>query len=315
MKKIKVLVTGGAGFIGSHVVDRLVERDIETHVLVSGFRSGKHPNIIHEEATVVKGDLRDSSDMGRATRNMDYVFHLGSVLSHYCEEFPQLTIETNVTGTWNLKKACFQNNVKRIVFASSYFVYGEPEPAPFPLTHVATPEGTRTQPKGLYGTTKLAAEKVLQMPHPFTVPYTILRLFNVYGPRQYPDSRYTSVVSTWILKALKKTPLEIHDDGTQQLDFIYVKDIAEAFVECMNQKKNEVFNVGSGTATSMNTLADLINRLTDNPAKSYYNPKHPAYFPYMRADTSKIQKKTNWKPKTSLENGLKETIEFYRGMI
>jgi UDP-glucose 4-epimerase len=312
---MRALVTGGAGFIGSYVVDKLLENNIQPYVLVSGYRSTKHPNIINKEAIVLEGDLRDSSDMRRVTRTMDYVFHLGGVLSHYCEEFPQITIETNVTGTWNLKKACFQNNVKRIVFASSSFVYGELKPPPPPIEHARIPEEAHTQPKGLYGVTKLAAEKILQTTHPFTVPYTILRLFNVYGPRQYPDPRYTSVMSTWILKALKKHPLEIHDDGMQQLDFVYVKDVAEAFAECANQTENEVFNVGSGTVISMNDLADSINLLTNNPTKPYYNKDHPAYFPYMKAAISKIQKKTNWKPKTSLEDGLKETIEFYRSII
>jgi len=312
--KPKVLVTGGAGFIGSHVVDKLIKKGYETYVLVSGYRSNKHPNIIHEEANVVKGDLRDSSDMRRATRNMYQVLHLGGVLSHYCEDFPEQTIDINVKGTWNLKKACFHNNVNRIMFASSCFVYGEQDPISIKHEHLIE-EIDSTDPKGLYGATKLAAEKILQTTHPFSVPYTILRLFNVYGPRQYVDPRYTSVISTWIIRALKKMPLEIHGDGTQKLDFVYVKDVVEAFVKCMDQTENTIFNVGSEIAISMNDLANLINRLTYNPAKSYHNQEHPAYLPYMRAYIDNFTESTGWTPQTSLEDGLKETIEFYRSMI
>jgi len=308
---LKALVTGGAGFIGSHVVDRLIEENIETYVLVSGTRSTDHQDIINKEANIVKGNLLDCPSLLRATHDVDYVFHLAGLLSHYCEKYPQYTILTNVTGTWNLKQACAKNKVKRIIFASSCFVYGNVEKLQGGIS-----EGHPTNPKGLYGATKLAAEKVLQAVHPVHVPYTILRLFNVYGPRQYPDRYYTSVMSTWIMRALKKLPLEIHGDGTQQLDFVYVEDVADAFITSVNvATENRVFNVGSGTATSMNTLAALINKYTLNPEAPYYNPSHAPYFRYMCADIDAILSRTCWYPKTTLKDGIKQTIEFYRRMI
>lgn len=311
----KILVTGGAGFIGSHLVDKLVAQNAETYVLVSGFRSNVHPKMLNKEAVIIRGDLRNDLEVKKATKNMDYVFHLGGVLSHYVDAYPQLAIETNILGTWNLKKACFHNNVGRIFFASSAFIYGE-QGAIFEWGQLL--ESCRPRPKGLYGATKLAAENVLKIVHPFSVPYTILRLFNVYGPRQYPDPKYTSVVSTWILKALKKEPLEIHGDGSQKLDFIYVEDVAEAFIRCLNfyeNTENQTYNVGSENAISMERLAAMTNRLTGNPMGAYYNAKHPAYLPYMRACTLKLRNQTNWQPETSLEDGLKKTIEFYRSLI
>lgn len=304
---MKALVTGGAGFVGSHVVDELISHGLETYVLVSGFRSNKHPNLVHEDAHVMKGDLTLYSNMKTVTEGMDYVCHLGGVLSHYCDVHPDTTIKTNIQGTWNLKRACWENGVERIVFASTSFVYGDVQ-GNYPI-----PECTPPCPKELYGVTKLAAEKILQATYPEKVPYTILRLFNIYGPRQYPSEGYSSVIPTWMLKALRKESLEIHDDGTQSLDFIYVKDVAKAFEKCLAHPKaeNRVFNVGSGESTSMNQLARLINKITDNPTHIHYNRMHPAYLKHIQADITRISEMVDWTPLTSLEQGLEETKMFW----
>ena len=303
---MKCLVTGGGGFIGSHVVDHLVNNGFETYVLVSGFRSGKHPNIINKDAHIVRGNLLHFSDMKIVTEGMDYVLHLAAVLSHFFESDPHLTIKTNINGTWNLKRACWENGVERIVFASSSFVYGEPQWHPIREDHPLNP-------KELYGVTKLAGEKILQCVYPEKVPYTILRLFNVYGPRQYPSDHYSSVMTALMPKAIRKESLQIHDDGTQKLDFVFVQDVARAFVQTMvsADSENEVFNVGSGKATSMNSLARMVNKIAENPTHSHYNREHPAYLRHVQADISKIREKAEWKPLIGLENGLKRTLEFF----
>lgn len=303
---MKVLCTGGNGFVGSHVVDRLVQANIETNVLVSGFRSKNHPSAVNREANVIKGDLRDYLTLEKATKGMDFVFHLASVLSHYCDSDPALTIDVNIKGTWNLKEACVKNKVNRILFASSSFVYGEPQTIPVDEDHP-------TNPKDILGITKLAAEKILQATHPNKIGYTILRLFNVYGPRSYPDKLYTSVMSTWINKALQKQSLEIHADGKQCLDFIYVEDVAQAFLDCIYKTaENQIFNVGSGTNTSMNRLAELINRITGNTEPSHYNTKHPAYLKLVQADIQKLENCMDWHPTTNLRDGLEKTIRFFK---
>ncbi len=295
---MKVLCTGGCGFVGSHVVDQLVKANIETYVLVSGFRSRNHPSIVNKEAHVIEGDLRDCPVLEKATKGMEFVFHIASVLSHYCDNDPMLTIDVNVKGTWNLKTACAKNKVARVLFASSSFVYGEPQTIP-------VSEDDPTNPKDILGITKLAAEKILQSTHPNKVNWTILRLFNVYGPRSYPDKLYTSVMSTWINKALQKQSLEIHADGKQKLDFVYVEDVAQAFIDCMwKDARNQIFNVGSGTVTSMNVLAALINEITGNTEPSHYNTKHPAYLKVVQADIQKIENCMDWHPKTKLTEGL-----------
>ena len=303
-RNVRALVTGGAGFIGSHVVDRLIDINVETRVLVSGFRSLKHSVIINKNATIIKGDLRDYNMLVDATKDIDVVFHLGGVFSHYVEKYPDVAIDVNIKGILNLKKACVLNGVKRIIFASSSFVYGEPSRTPM------DEDGTTTNPKDLLGITKLAGEKILQASHPDQIDYTILRLFNVYGPRQYPDELYTSVLSTWIKRALDGKPLEIHDDGTQSLDFIYVGDVADAFILAMDERaKNQIFNVGSGIAISMNHLAMLVNDLTGNESPPFYNRSHPMFLKHVQADINKIKSTLSWYPKVDLGEGLRKTIE------
>jgi UDP-glucose 4-epimerase len=303
---MKALVTGGAGFIGSHIVDRLIDSNIETCVLVSGFRSHKHPSVVNSSANVIYGDLRDYDSLVELTKGVDVVFHLGGVFSHYVNKYPYLAIDVNIKGMWNLKSACVSNGVKHIIFASSSFVYGNPTKTP-------VNEDCPTNPKDMLGITKLAGEKILQSTYPDSINYTILRLFNVYGPRQCPDELYTSVISTWIKRALDGKSLEIHDNGTQSLDFIYVGDVADAFILAMDKlAENGVFNVGSSTVISMNELAMLVNNLTCNKSLPLYNPRHPMFLKYVQADINKIKSITGWFPKVSLEEGIKNTVDFFR---
>lgn len=307
---MRSLVTGGAGFIGSYIVDRLIARNIETKALVSGFRSNKHPSILNRDVDIVKGDLRNYDDLLAVTKDIDIVYHLGGIFSHYVEKYPELAIDVNIKGMWNLKKACVFNGVERIIFASSSFVYGDPAKS---VDHLD--EGYPTNPKDLLGITKLAGEKVLKAQHPDKLDYTILRLFNVYGPRQYPDELYTSVVSTWIKQALVGKPLEIHDDGTQALDFIYAGDVADVFILALDKRaENETFNVGSGTTISMNELATIVNRLTGNESPSFYNPDHPMFIKHIQADINKIKSILGWSSRVSIEEGLLQTIDFFRGL-
>lgn len=303
---MKALVTGGAGFIGSHVVDRLINRNVEVSILVSGFRSLKHQSVINSMANVIYGDLRDYDSLIAVTKGVDVVFHLGGVFSHYVDKYPDLAIDVNIKGMCNLKNACVSNGVKRIIFSSSSFVYGEPTKAP-------VDEYCPTNPKDILGITKLAGEKILQSTYPDGIDYTILRLFNVYGPRQYPDDLYTSVISTWIKRALDGKPLEIHDDGTQSLDFIYVEDVADVFILAIDEHaKNNIFNVGGGSVISMNELARLVNDITGNESTSYHNPDHPMFMKHVQSDINKIKLILGWTPSVSIEEGLHNTVDFFK---
>ncbi len=303
---MKALVTGGAGFIGSHVVDRLIENNVETSVLVSGFRSRKHPSIVNENATIIKGDLQGYDSLVDATKNVDVVFHLGGIFSHYVDKYPELAMDVNIKGTWKLKKACVLNRVKRIIYASSSFVYGDTNKIPIN-------ENDITNPKDLLGVTKISSEKILQSTYPDKIKYTILRLFNVYGNNQYPDDLYTSVLSTWVMRALDGKSLVIHDDGTQSLDFVYAGDVADAFMVAMDDRaENQIFNVGSGTSCTMNELAEMVNELTGNEAPSFYNPSHPMFLKHVQADITKIKSTLGWSPKVNMEEGLRKIVDFFR---
>lgn len=302
---MRALVTGGAGFIGSHVVDRLIRNNIETFVLVSGFRSKESRSTVNTNATIIKGDLREYDSLVAATKDVDVVFHLGGIFSHYVEKYPDLAIDVNIKGMWELKKACVLNGVKRIIFASSSFVYGDPTKTPID-------EESPTNPKDLLGITKLAGEKILQATYPDQINYTILRLFNVYGPRQYPDVLYTSVISTWIKGALHREWLEIHDTGEQSLDFVYVGDVADAFILSMCERSNEIYNVGSGAAISMNELARAINMITGNENRPFHNLNHPMFLKHVMADITKIKSRFGWTPRVFMKAGLQNTVDFFK---
>jgi UDP-glucose 4-epimerase len=236
------------------------------------------------------------------------VFHCAAVLSHHADAYPELAFDVNVKGTWNLKKACKQNNVKRIIYASTSFVYGDPIEVPIN-------EKAPLKPKGIFEVGKMAAENILQAVYPCQVPYTILRLFNMYGPRSYPDGLYSQATTTFILTALQGKSIEVHADGKQELDFVYVKDAAKAFTFCFDSRaENRVFNVGSGKSTSINQLATTINELTKNPAGIHYNTAHPAYLKTVRADISSIKEAVGWTPTTDMKDGLRETVEFFKEM-
>lgn len=303
---MKALVTGGAGFIGSHIVDLLIERGIETYVLRSGFRSFKHPELVNKDAIVLRGDLLDAQQsLVDCLDGIDIVIHCGAVMSHYADLYPELMFDVNVKGMWKLKLACHDRGVKKIIFASTSFVYGDP--TEMPVTEITPPN-----PKGIFEVSKLAGEKILQATYPFQVPYVILRLFNVYGPRSYPDGIYSQAITTFIGKALRKESIEVHDKGRQMLDFVYVKDVAEAFYRATNCSYNAIYNVGSGKATSVLTLAKTINKLTGNTTPIHFNEGHPAYLHTVEADIARIDSDLGWHPKTDLKTGLKETIEFFK---
>ena len=280
----------------------------ETYVTTSNWR-GKNEN---PKAHYLTADIRNYEDLTGIMDGVYVVFHLAGILSHWVNKDPERAIDVNIKGTWNVKRAAEKNGVERIIFASTSWVYGDPNYNPVDENHPA-------QPKDLLGVSKLAAENILRAAyicpgttHPCEVEYVILRIFNVYGPNAYDDGLYTSVFTKWIPQALKKESLEIHDDGTQTLDFVYVEDVADAFISCMNQKAaNQTFNVGA-QAVNLNGLAYMINQLAENYVHPHYNVSHKKYIKWIKANTSKIETMLDWKPKTPFKEGLRKTVDYYR---
>jgi UDP-glucose 4-epimerase len=289
------LVTGGTGFIGSHLVKLLLEKDMKTRVL-------SHSEEDH--GIIVKGDLTNLDDVLRLTENVDVVFHLARGNGN-----TENILDVNIKGTWNLKQACTKNKVRRILFASTSHVYGQPERLP-------VNENAALRPRGPYAQSKVAAEMILQARDPDDIAYTILRVFNVYGPKarinesHETDKSHETAIPTYIRTSLNGENIVVHGDGTQRLDFVDVRDVACAFVDCLDDRaENQVFNVGSGKAVSMNALADEIKCLTGNSKPTRHDLKKKVDIHHAEADIRKIRDYVRWRPKHELDDGLKETVD------
>ena len=299
---MRALVTGGAGFIGSHIVDLLLQRKYDVSIL-DNFSSGSAKNVDPKKAKIIKGDLRRQTDVHNAVKGNDHVLHLGACVGRSVS-FPRLDFDTNALGTLNVLRACRDAGVERVVVASSVMVYGD-----LGGKGVAK-ESDPLSPIIPYGASKAAAEAyALAFHHAWNTPAVVLRFFNVYGPRAYPSNPYSGVVSRFLGRACRRLPPIIYGDGEQTRDFIYVKDVAEAILLAAERKAaiGEVLNVGSGSGTTINELASIVMDVTGLGLK----PKHKAArmheYRRLRADMTKTEELLGFKSATKLRTGLKLT--------
>lgn len=307
----KALVTGGAGFIGSHLVDRLLGNRFEVTVL-DNVSTGRMENLVHhwnrKNFHFVKGDIRDFELVKKAVMDVDVVFHEAALVSiTRSVENPVLTNDVNVTGTLNLLKACLDVGVKRFIHASSSSVYGEIETLP---KHEDLPP----QPISPYAVSKLAAENYVKVFHEVYGLETIsLRYFNVYGPRQ-AYGPYSGVITIFINRLMNNQPPIIYGDGEQMRDFTYVQDVVEANILAMEKKSapGEVFNIGTGVATTINQLATLLLQIVGkvNLKPVYENPR-PGDIRRSYADVSKARGILGYQPKVALRDGLEKLVEWH----
>jgi len=309
----RVLVTGGAGFIGSNIVDRLISEGFEVTVLDNLYTGGLK-NIHHHqkkrEFHFLKGDIRDLDLIKEAVKDVDVVFHEAALVSPTDSlEKPILTNDVNVTGTLNLLKVSSDLDVKRFVFASSAAVYGD--------THSPQKKEDATlNPTSPYGLSKSAAENYVGLFYKVYGLETVsLRYFNVYGRRQRFDinSSYGSVIAIFINRILKNMPLTIHGDGEQTRDFVYIQDIVDANMLALNSKNavGEIFNVGTGTSVTVNQVAMILKRLLNkNDLKVLHTNSRPHDIRHGYADISKAKKTLNYSPRYSLERGLTEFLSW-----
>lgn len=311
----KVLVTGGAGFIGSHLVDRLVRMKHEVSVVDNLF-TGKIGNLqSHIESgkiNFLRGDVRDENFVQDSVRGVDAIIHLAAIASvPFSVEKPVLTNEVNVNGTVNLLRAAVKNDVKKFLLISSCAVYGDPKYLPVDEKHPL-------QPLSPYAASKVAAEYYCKA---FTRTYglktVILRLFNVYGSRQRGENSYSGVITVFIKNLIRGKPLTVYGDGEQTRDFIHVKDVSEAALLALEHEKvnNEIFNVGSGRETSVNRLAELLIKIYGEKVKVVYEKPRRGDIKRSYADIRKIRKVLGFKPKTSLESGLEELFLEIKGEV
>ena len=304
----KVVVTGGAGFIGSHLTEALVERDYQVTVL-DDLSSGKLANIKASQSEIKfeKGSVTDFQLLKRLFQGIDYVFHLAAIPSvPRSIENPLASHEVNVSGTLNVLLAASQNKVKKVVYASSSAVYGDTPTLP-------KSENMAPRPLSPYAVGKLAAENYCQVfSQIYQVPTASLRYFNVYGPRQDPNSQYATAIPRFISKILAGEPPVIFGDGEQTRDFTFVKDVVEASLLAARSDMSGVFNISRGESITVNRLAELIMKLTGKKLKLIHQEERKGDIKHSIADISKA-KAFGYEPKYDLETGLAETLRWFDG--
>jgi len=298
-----VLVTGGAGFIGSHVVDRLVDRDCHVRVL-DNLSTGKMENLRHHlscgEVEFVKGDVRDAKLVEKSVREVDAVIHLAALTSvPFSVENPDLTFAVNVGGTMNLLSSAAKQKIGKFVFASSCAVYGEPEFLPVTEEHSA-------KPMSPYADSKLAGEKYCLGFHEKGLLRSVaLRFFNVYGIRQVMND-YCGVIAQFIDRGRQGLSLVVYGDGMQTRDFVNVNDAADAVLSSLEKSncEGEVLNVGFGAPTSINDLAMAVMECAGLNLEVLHEEPRPGDIKNSYADISKVERLLGYKPTVSLKDGL-----------
>lgn len=310
-----ILVTGGVGFIGSHVVDRLLLKNPKKIIILDDFSRGTRQNIEeavkHKNVELVVGDIRDIEQVNNIVKGCDYVFHLAAIRITKCAEDPRFCQEVLVDGTFNVLEACAKNKVKKLILSSSASVYGNPSYMPMDEKH---PFNNTTA----YGAAKIANEEMTKAFRAmFGLNYIILRYFNVYGPRMDIHGVYTEVLIKWLEKIDTNEPPVIHGDGKQALDFVYVDDIADANIVALESNINEgVFNVGTGKSTSLKRLLDILLDLTASELKPVFeaNVKRP-YVQKRAADITKASRELGFIAKTNFREGLKQLIQWRKEQL
>ena len=260
LSNARVLVTGGAGLVGSHIVDQLVSEGASVIIydsLVRGRLEHLESAREHSDLEVIEGDIRDVEQLADAMKNVDYVFHEAALWLHGCQSEPRKALEINVIGTFNVLEACVNSGVKKVVAASSSSVYGDG-------SYFPTDEGHPFNNDLFYGATKVADEQLLTCFHKeYGLPFVGLRYLNVYGPRQPFDSAYMDVIMHFLNRIDADEPPIIHGDGTQTVDLVFVDDVATANMKALRSDVSEgFFNVASGIETTLNELADILIELS-----------------------------------------------------
>lgn len=313
MKNRRVLITGGAGLIGSHIADQLSGQGLREIVILDNFVRGRRENLVSAMAlgpvSIVEGDIRDRKLLSELMHGIDVVFHQAAIRITQCAEEPRLALEVLVDGTFNVAEAAVKAKVSKFVAASSASVYGMADD--FPTREIHHPHHNRT----FYGAAKTFNEGLLRSFHAmYGLPYVALRYFNVYGPRMDVHGVYTEVLIRWMERiAAGKGPL-IFGDGNQTMDFIFAEDIARANISAAESSiTDEVFNVASGTETSLNDLAHLLLQIMGSTSKPEYGPERKVNaVPRRLADVSKAKRLLGFEASVSIEEGLRRLVAWWR---
>ncbi|MDF1795315.1 MAG: NAD-dependent epimerase/dehydratase family protein [Coxiellaceae bacterium] len=304
----KVVITGGAGFIGSHLVELSLQKKYQV-VVIDNFKTGKRENISafleNDSFTLVKADICDKHNMDEAFKDADYVLHLAARISvPESMDKPTAYFSTNTIGTLNVVQCAQQHNVKGMVHSSSAAVYGDnPE-----LPKIET---MRPEPQSPYAISKLDGEYLLSMAALNSkLKTTSLRYFNVFGPRQDPLSAYAAAVPIFIHHAVRNQDITIFGDGKQTRDFIYVEDIAKANLAAC-KKGGDVINAACGRSITINELAKQIIDITGSSSKILHQPDRAGDIKHSCADNSRYVEQLELQPQADLRKGLEKTIDYF----
>ena len=313
MQNNRILITGGAGLVGSHIADQLVNINLKEIIILDNFTRGRRENLAWAMAngpiTLIEGDIRDSKLLTEIMPGIDVVFHQAAIRITQCAEEPRLALEVMADGTFNVLEAAVKAGVKKIMVASSASVYGLAEVFPTPEPH--HPYNNRT----LYGATKVFNEGLSRSFYEmYGLNYVALRYFNVYGPRMDIHGVYTEVLIRWMERIAKGQPPLIFGDGNQTMDFVYIEDIARANILAADMNiTDEVFNIASGVETSLNELANTLLKVMDSDLKPEYHPERKVN-PVQRrlADVNKARQLLGFEVEIQLEEGLRRLVDWWR---
>lgn len=313
MRGSRVLVTGGAGLIGSHIADRLVEEGASEIVILDNFTRGRRENLAwalaHGPVTVVEGDIRDRNLLAAVIPGTDVIFHQAAIRITQCAEEPRLALDVLGIGTFNVLEAAVSAQVKKVVAASSASIYGLAELFPTPECH--HPYNDRT----FYGALKTFNERMLRSFHEmYGLNYVALRYWNVYGPRMDIHGAYTEVLIRWMERIAAGQPPAIFGAGTRTMDPVYVEDVAQAnILAARSEVTDEVFNIGSGVETSLDMLATALLEAMESDLRPEYRPTGPAgLVPRRFADVSKARQLLGFRARVSLQDGLRKLVTWWR---
>lgn len=311
LKGARVVLVGGAGFVGSHIVDQLLREPVRQVVVLDNFVRGTRRNL--EAASrdprleVVEGSMLDRELLRRVMQGTDYLFVLAALWLGECVHHPRDAVEVNILGTWNVIEAALAAKVKKVVYSSSASVYGDARFTPMTEEH---PFDNRT----LYGATKIAGEQMFRaMNQQHGLDWVGLRYMNIYGPRMDYKGTYVSVIMKVLDRIDQGLPPLVFGDGSQSYDFVHVTDVARANVLALQSAaKDELFNVGKGVKTSINELVELLLRISGSDLRPEYRPQEQSFVTHRVGSTDLARERLGFVASVPLEEGLRTVVEWRR---
>jgi UDP-glucose 4-epimerase len=307
----RVLVIGGAGFVGSHIVDHLTREPVREVVVLDNLVRGKARNLAaalkDDRVRLVEGSVTDSASLTSLMAGIDCVFHLAALWLYECVHQPRAAVEVNVVGTFNVIEAAQKAGVKRVVYSSSASVYGDAQVKPMTEDH---PFNNRT----MYGATKIAGEQFFRaFNEQHGLPYVGLRYMNIYGPRMDDRGAYVSVIMKVLERIERGERPVVFGDGSQTYDFVHVDDVARANVLALKADcSDEFFNVGSGVETTINELVQLILAATGSTLQPEFRPQEQMFVRHRVGSTEKAERMLAFRARIPVDAGIRSVVDWWR---